>query len=126
VIQKRRRQGRDGKRYTVYRVRFYDDDGRERSKTFRYAKDAKAFEAKARIAKRTGELDSIDAGRVTLDLFAERWWERYAIPNLEYVRRGCGPYTAHEGFRRMRADFSLALQSQADARIRTGDPFITR
>ena len=35
-------------------------------------------------------------------------------------------YTAQEATRLVRAGPDLALQREADARIRTGDPFITR
>src|SRR5439155_15270487 len=37
-----------------------------------------------------------------------------------------GQNTAHEGFGGVRASPGLALRREADARIRTGDPFITR
>ncbi|MEA2217955.1 MAG: hypothetical protein QOJ35_581 [Solirubrobacteraceae bacterium] len=46
VIEKRERKRRDGKAYSVYRARWYEADGRERSRTFDSRADAKAFEAR--------------------------------------------------------------------------------
>ena len=56
---------------------------RERSKTFDRVGDARAFEAKLRLLKRTGALGDIDAGQETLAEFVEEWWQVYAGPNLE-------------------------------------------
>ena len=83
MVEKRERRRRDGSTYTVWRVRWYDDAGAERSKTFDRATDAKAFEAKIRTLKRTGALADVDAGRETLAEFVEEWWMVYAGPNLE-------------------------------------------
>jgi integrase len=77
------RRRRDGSTYTVWRTRWYDAAGVERSKTFDRASDARAFEAKLRTLKRTGALADIDAGRETLAEFVEEWWMVYAGPNLE-------------------------------------------
>ncbi len=52
VIEKRERKRRDGKTYSVYRVRRYEAAGRERSRTFDSRADAKAFEGKVRTLKR--------------------------------------------------------------------------
>lgn len=69
MIQRRRRQ------YGyAYRVRWYDEAGQERSKTFRAKADAEAWDAKVTLAKRTGEIRSLDAGRQTLEQLVEDWW----------------------------------------------------
>src|SRR5215212_8864891 len=83
MVEKRVRRRRDGSTYAVWRVRWYDDTGAERSKTFDRASDAKAFEAKIRTLKRTGALADLDAGNETLAEFVEEWWRVYAGPNLE-------------------------------------------
>src|SRR5215210_6975967 len=83
MVEKRERRRRDGSTYTVWRVRWYDDAGAERSKTFDRATDAKAFEAKIRTLKRTSALADVDAGRETMAEFVEEWWMVYAGPNLE-------------------------------------------
>jgi integrase len=80
-IERRQRRRKDGKQYMVWRVRWYAG-GRERSRTFDNAADARAFEAKVRTLKRTDGLEELDAGKETLAAFAERWWELYARPNL--------------------------------------------
>jgi excisionase family DNA binding protein len=54
VIEKRDRKRRDGKAYSVYRVRWYEADGRERSRTFDSRADAKAFEGKVRTPQTLG------------------------------------------------------------------------
>jgi integrase len=82
VIDRRQRRRRDGKTYTVYRVRWWDD-GRQRSKTFDRAADAHAFEAKVRTLKRTESLAELDAGKETLAEFTQEWWRTYAANNLE-------------------------------------------
>jgi integrase len=83
VIQRRERRRRDGTAYVVWRVRWHEADGAERSRTFDRRADAVAFEAKVRLAKRAGDLPSVDAGRQTLTEFAEEWWDVYAKANLE-------------------------------------------
>jgi integrase len=66
----------------VYRVRWRDEAGRKKSKTFDRKRDAEAFEAKVKLAKRRGDLDDLDAGRQRLDAFAKEWWRLYAEPRL--------------------------------------------
>jgi integrase len=86
VIQKRRRRGRDGKAYTVFPVRWYDDAGAEHSKTLPRGtskQEAEDFERRVKMLKRTGELATLDAGRELLEDFVEEWWELYAGPNLK-------------------------------------------
>ena len=82
MIDRRQRRRRDGKTYTVYRVRWWED-GRQRSKTFDRASDAQAFEAKVRVLKRTEGLAELDAGKETLAEFTQEWWQTYAATNLE-------------------------------------------
>src|SRR4051794_28163223 len=83
MIQKRDRRRRDGTTYAVWRVRWRDDTGAERSKTFDRVADARAFEGKVRTMKRSGVLADLDAGTETLAEFVEEWWLVYAGPNLE-------------------------------------------
>jgi integrase len=83
VIEKRERKRRGGKAYSVYRVRWYEADGRERSRTFDSRADATAFEGKVRTLKRSDGLAQLDAGTETFAEFASEWWELYAKPNLE-------------------------------------------
>jgi integrase len=93
VIEKRKRRGRDGTAYHVYRVRYYDDDGQERSVTLPRGTaydDAQAMDAKLKLLKRAGELPELRVGKETLATFAEEWWEIYAGPNL--ARNTLGAY----------------------------------
>jgi len=83
MIQKRERTRHDGTRYSVWRVRWRDERGVERSKTFDKLGDARAYEGMLRTLKRTGALADLDAGRETLAEFVEEWWRVYAGPNLE-------------------------------------------
>lgn len=69
-------------RGAVWRVRWRDETGRERSKVLGTKRDAEAFEAEVRRRKRTGELGALDAGREKLADFAEEWWSLYVVPNL--------------------------------------------
>jgi integrase len=66
----------------VWRVRWRDELGNERSKVVGRKRDAVAFEAEIVRRKRTGELDVLRAGKQTLADFAEEWWRLYAVPNL--------------------------------------------
>src|SRR5215208_761237 len=83
MIQKRDRTRHDGSRYSVWRVRWYDERGAERSKTFDKLGDARAYEGKLRMLKRTGALADLDAGSEPLAEFVEEWWRVHAGPNLE-------------------------------------------
>jgi hypothetical protein len=83
MIEKRERKRRDGKAYAVYRVRCYEADGRERSRTFDSRADAKAFEGKVRTPKRFDGRAQLDAGTETIAEFAPEWRELYAKPSLE-------------------------------------------
>jgi hypothetical protein len=66
----------------VWRVRWYDDRGQRKAKTFPRKEDAEAYEAKVKLAKRKGELEDLDAGRQSLEDFAEEWFRNYADPRL--------------------------------------------
>jgi integrase len=65
----------------IWKVR-WRQGGRQRAATFDSERDALDFDAKVRLARRSGELAQLDAGRVTLEDYAEQWWRRYAEPNL--------------------------------------------
>ena len=54
MIERRERRRRDGTVYAVWRARWRDETGAERSKTFDRAADARAWEAKVRMMKRGG------------------------------------------------------------------------
>lgn len=77
AIEKRERKTGD-----VYRVTWRDDRGRQRSRTFSLKRDASAYEAKIKLAKRQGELAALDAGKQTLDDFLAEWWRMHAEPRL--------------------------------------------
>src|SRR3954452_3711081 len=83
MVERRPRRRRDGTTYFVWRTRWRDERGVERSKTFDRATDARAFEAKLRTLKRSGALADLDTGTETLADFVEEWWLVYAGPNLE-------------------------------------------
>ena len=67
----------------VWRVRWRDEHGRNRSKTLGRKRDADAFDAEIRRLRRLGELGLMDAGRATLAEFGQEWLVAYAVPNLE-------------------------------------------
>jgi integrase len=69
------------KRGTGWRVR-WRDGARNRARTFDRKADAVAFEAETRRRRLGGDLRALDAGRETLQEFAEEWWRLYAVPNL--------------------------------------------
>ena len=71
----------DRKRGAGWRVR-WREAGRNRARMFDRKADAVAFEAETRRRARTGDLVALDAGRQTLQEFAEEWWRLYAAPNL--------------------------------------------
>lgn len=66
----------------VWRVRWRDALGRERSKVLGRKDDARAFDAEITRTKRVGSLSMLDAGEETLGEFVERWWTLYALSNL--------------------------------------------
>ena len=69
------------KRGIGWRVRWRDGT-RNRARTFDRKADAVAFEAEVRRRRVAGDLQQLEAGRETLQQFAEEWWRLYAIPNL--------------------------------------------
>ena len=89
MIEKRARRRRDGTAYAVWRVRWRDMTGRERSRTFYRASDARAYEGKLRILKRSRDLADLDAGTESLAEFVGTWWCTYAGPNLERSTLRC-------------------------------------
>ena len=70
---------RDGPRYIVW---WKDDLRRTKNKTFRRKADADAFDSKTKLAKRSGDLQSLDAGKETLREFHAEWVRHYAEPYL--------------------------------------------
>jgi integrase len=78
-----------------------DESGRSDSRTFSLKRDADAWDAKVKLAKRQGELAAMDAGRQRFSEFDGEWWRLYAEPNL-------APAT---------------LKSYADIRVRRLIPF---
>ena len=66
----------------VWRVRWRDEQGRERSKVVGRKRDAESLEAEIVRSKRTGELDLLTGGKETLAEFGQEWWSLYAAPNL--------------------------------------------
>jgi hypothetical protein len=80
MVERRERRRRDGTVYAVWRARWRDEHGVERSKTFDRAADARAWEAKIRMMKRSGALAELDAGTETLAEFVEEWLARLRRP----------------------------------------------
>ena len=66
----------------VWRVRWRDEQNRNRSKVLGRKRDAEAFDAEVRRMKRTRELGRLDAGKETLAEFGQEWWRLHAQPNL--------------------------------------------
>ena len=66
----------------IWRVRWRDEAGRERSRVLGRKADAVAFDAEVVRRKRTADLDLVSGGRQPLAAFAEEWFELYAAVNL--------------------------------------------
>lgn len=66
----------------VWRVRWRDHSGSNRSKVLGRKKDAELFEAEVRRRKRTGELAAMDGGRETLDEYVSGVWARAYAADL--------------------------------------------
>ena len=63
----------------VWRVRWYDATGRQRSQTFHQYPAAKAFEVEVESRQQRGQVAAVDAGRITLDEYvSETWIPTYA------------------------------------------------
>lgn len=79
---------------TVYRVRWRDQRGRNRSRVLGRKRDADAFDAEIRRRKRTGELALMDAGRETLDEYVSGTWAQAHAAHLAPRTRPRAPMTA--------------------------------
>ena len=66
------RRDRDGA--IVHRVRWRDETGQARSNVVGKRRDAEAFDAKLKEARRLGGLGLLEAGRETLDEYVEGTW----------------------------------------------------
>ena len=64
----------------MWRTRWRDESGRQRSKSFKRKADASAFEAETKHAMRQGDFVSTVAGQITLYALADRWLD--ASPHL--------------------------------------------
>jgi integrase len=68
---------------TVWRVRWRDPQGRPRSRVVGRKADAQALDAELKRAKRLGGTALAANNRETLAEFAQIWWQRHAVPNLQ-------------------------------------------
>ena len=68
----------------VWRVRWRDELGRNRSRVLGRKADAEAFDAEVRRMKRTRELGMLDGGQRTLTDLGELWWRLHG----ETLKRG--------------------------------------
>lgn len=82
-VENRPRRRRDGTVYWTFRVRWTDPaTGQRTSEEFDEQADAKDFQAKLRLSRRSGALGDLNVGRETLASYAEEWWLTYASRNL--------------------------------------------
>jgi len=72
----------DRKNGPVYRVRWRDENGAERSKVVGRKSDAEALDAEIKRGKRLGYTTEVGKHQFTLGKFVELWWSRYAVPHL--------------------------------------------
>ena len=70
------------KRGRSWRVRYRDDAGRNRSKTFALKTDAQTFDREVARRKQLGDLALLEAGKQPLNEFVLEWVSRYAKSNL--------------------------------------------
>lgn len=75
-----RRQQTSGE--VVWRVRWRDAQGRNRSRVLGRKRDAEAFDAEIKRRMRTGELAALDGGRETLDEYVAGAWSRAHAAHL--------------------------------------------
>lgn len=68
---------------TVWRVRWRDGQGRPRSRVVGRKSDADALHAELKRAKRLGGTALAANSRETFVEFAQIWWRRHAVPNLQ-------------------------------------------
>src|SRR3954469_4892016 len=66
----------------VWRVRWRDPRGRNRSRVLGRKRDAEAFDAEIKRRKRVGDLASLDAGRETLDEYVTGTWSQAHAAHL--------------------------------------------
>lgn len=83
MIETRRRHDRQGRAYTVYRVRAFGVNKTLPRGTTR--KQAERYETRVKQAAQTGTLDQLHEGSETVAEFAERWWSDYAATSLAPV-----------------------------------------
>lgn len=83
----------------VWRVRWRDARGRNRSKVLGRKRDAEAFDAELKRKRRTGELAAMDGGRETLDEYVAGTWARaYAADLAPRTRQNyASSYDRHIG-----------------------------
>lgn len=77
-VERVRRNGGD-----VWRVRWRDEQGRERSRAVGRKRDADALDVELRRAKRLGNAAVLANSNETVAELAQLWWRRHAVPNLE-------------------------------------------
>ena len=68
--------------HMVWRVRWRDTLGRNRSRVLGRKRDAEAFDAEVKRRKRTGDLAALDGGRETLDDYVAGTWSRAHAAHL--------------------------------------------
>lgn len=76
----------------VWRVRWRDARGRNRSKVLGRKRDAEAFDAEVKRRRRTGELAAMDGGRETLDGYVAGTWARAHAAQLAPATRDLYSY----------------------------------
>ena len=76
----------------VWRVRWRDPRGRNRSQVLGRKRDAEAFDAEVKRRKRTGELAAMDGGRETLDEYVAGTWARAYAAHLAPATRSLYGY----------------------------------
>lgn len=82
-VENRPRKHRDGTPYWTFRVRWIDPLTALRcGEEFDSQQDAIDFRAALRLARRSGILADVNAGRETLAEWTDYWWDTYASRNL--------------------------------------------
>jgi integrase len=81
-VERVRRNGGD-----VWRVRWRDEQGRQRSRVVGRKRDAEGLEVELRRAKRLGNAAVLANSNETVAELAQLWWRRHAVPNLERATR---------------------------------------
>lgn len=76
VHRRTRQQG------VAWQVKWRDERGRQRSRTFSLKRDADTWDADVRLRKTRGELRELDAGKQKLADFVQIWWARYGELHL--------------------------------------------